>query len=485
MDNTRLAKLKLIQSRGVSPYPSVSLDYVSAAKLQERFALLENDKQTDEVVIAVGRVMAIRNSGMFLVLKDEGTTIQIYNTKDSAEATLFLETLDIGDIIAVKGQVRRTKRGELTIDSQRLDMLCKTLRPMPEKYHGLKDTDQRYRQRYLDILSNEESAQRFQARSRLVAQVRRTLSDRGFTEVETPMLQPIYGGAVAQPFKTSHNALGIPLYLRIAPELYLKQVLVSGLANRVFEVNRNFRNEGISTRHNPEFTMLEAYQAYADMADMMELTEAVFYEAALAVRGTAQVSYANRVLEFTPPFARRSMNDLVWDHVGANFLAVETDDAARALAREAGVHVDDDCTWGECLAATFEEKVESLLIQPTHVTELPADISPLSKRCSNPRLAERFETYVNGWEIANAFSELNDPVLQREIMQTQIVQAHNRGEFESVLDEDFLCALEHGMPPAGGLGVGIDRLCMVLTNAPSIRDVILFPTRRPEKQDER
>jgi lysyl-tRNA synthetase class 2 len=482
VEESRLKKLNALRDAGIDPYPARAHGITPAEVVQQRHKDLPDGEFADETVTVAGRVRAVRNSGMFIDLKDAQSGIQVFNSKEDASLRPMLDAIDLGDFIMAEGKVRRTRRGELTVDATQLTMLSKAMRPLPEKHHGLQDVDQRYRQRYLDVLANGDSAQRFLRRFALIDSVRATLIKAGFLEVETPMLHSVYGGAVAQPFATHHNALDLLLYLRIAPELFLKQVLISGLSNRVFEINRNFRNEGISTRHNPEFTMMEAYQAYADMADMMVLTETVMANAALALHDSHAVTYDGRTLDFTAPFERRTMADLVKEHAGIDFDAITSEEEARAAAKGNGVHTEKDATWGECLEAVFGERVEHLLIQPVHVTMLPADISPLSKRSADdPRYSERFETYVNGWEIANAFSEMNDPVSQRAIMTEQLKQAHARGETERQLDEDFLRALEHGMPPAGGLGVGIDRLAMLLTDAPSIRDVILFPTRRPEK----
>ena len=359
---------------------------------------------------------------------------------------------------------------------ERITMLCKTLRPMPEKFHGVTDVETKYRRRYLDVMVNEESRDRLRARSHVLTKIRGFMADEGFLEVETPMLHPIYGGAVAEPFVTRHNALDQDMYLRIAPELYLKRTIISGLTDRVFEVNRNFRNEGLSTRHNPEFTMLEAYWSYADYRDVMDLVERLFGTLVEMLHGSTTLRYAEQDISFAAPFERLPMPKAVKDKTGIDFLAIHSDEEAREAAKALGFEIEPTFSWGETLAHLFEETVEGSLIQPTHVIDFPKDISPFAKQIpGEPRLVERFETYCNAWEICNAFSELNDPDEQRRRMTEQVEQAHARGEVERRLDTDFLEAMDHGMPTAGGLGIGIDRLVMILTNAKSIRDVILFP----------
>lgn len=477
----RAQKLARLREMLETVYPAHFHRTATNGELADRYADLPPDTETDDVVTVAGRVHSARNSGMFIDLHDASGKIQIFTHKDTAseEARALLPYIDLGDIIGVEGRVRRTRRGELTVNAATITMLTKALRPMPEKYHGLADIETRYRKRYLDIMSNEDSRRRFRLRSRILSGVRRFMEADGFTEVETPMLQPVYGGATAEPFKTHHNVLKSDMYLRIAPELYLKRTLIGGLADKVFEVNRNFRNEGISTRHNPEFTMLEAYWAYADYEDMMDLVERMFSALATELLGTTEVPYGERMLSFAAPFRRVPMPEAVREATGVDFLAIGSDEEARAAARRLGFEIDDDMRWGEVLAFLFEEKVEGTLIQPAHVTHFPKDISPFAKDVpGEPRLVERFETIVNGWEICNAFSELNDPQEQRQRLCEQVAQAKARGESQRVLDEDFLEAMDHGMPPAGGLGIGIDRLVMLLTDAPSIRDVILFPARK-------
>ncbi|MBV9966924.1 MAG: lysine--tRNA ligase, partial [Alphaproteobacteria bacterium] len=388
--------------------------------------------------------------------------------------------LDIGDLIGVDGLVRRTPRGELTVNATHLTLLAKSLRPLPEKYHGLADIELRYRQRYLDLIMNPQSRETLRRRGRVVAAMREFLSVRGYLEVETPMLHTIPGGAAAKPFITHHNALDIELYLRIAPELHLKRLVVGGLSDKVFEINRCFRNEGLSPRHNPEFTTLELYEAYADYTDMMTLTEQIVAHVAEAAAGGLHVSYGGVQIELTPPWPRRSMADLVREHAGVDFLAIADAAAARDAAKRLGCALQGTENWGQALEAAFAAHVEDKLIQPIHVTGFPRDISPLAKADRNDaRLVERFETYVYGWEIANAFSELNDPLDQRARFEAQMLARAAGDEEAQPLDEDYVTALEYGLPPCGGLGVGIDRLVMLLTDSPSIRDVIAFPTLRP------
>jgi len=477
----RRQKLALLREQIGDVYPAHFHRTATTAELAEKYAELAPDTESGDTVTVAGRIYSSRNSGMFMDLRDASGKIQIFSHKDTTpeEARAMLPMIDLGDIVGVTGQVRRTKRGELTINAQEITMLTKTLLPMPEKYHGVTDIEVRYRKRHLDILTNDESKLRFQQRSKIVSGIRRFMESDGFMEVETPMLQSIYGGASADPFKTHHNTLKQDMYLRIAPELFLKRTLVSGLSDKIFEINRNFRNEGVSTRHNPEFTMMECYWAYADYEDIMDLVERLFAELALAVHGSTEFAFGDKEISFKGPFKRVPMPDAVKEATGIDFLSLKTDEEARAAAKAAGFEVEKDWTWGECLSFIFEEKVEGTLIQPSHVTHFPKDISPFAKEVpGEPRLVERFETYCNAWEIGNAFSELNDPEEQRKRMVEQLEQAHARGEKEKQLDDEFLDAMDQGMPPAGGLGIGVDRVIMLLTNAPSIRDIILFPARR-------
>ena len=478
----RLAKLARLKALGVEPYPYAYSRTDTAAALDLRYATLAAGAATGERVRVAGRIRAIRNSGMFIDLHDASGKIQIFCHRDLLDPVglAVVRLLDVGDLIGIDGLVRRTPRGELTIDASAVTVLAKTLRPLPEKYHGLADIELRYRQRYLDLIMNGESRETLRRRSQIIAALRSHLVARGYLEVETPMLHTIAGGASAKPFVTHHNALDIDLYLRVAPELHLKRLLVGGLADKVFEINRCFRNEGLSPRHNPEFTSLEVYESYVDYAAMMRLTEELITTAAESVLGTYSLAYRGTAIDLKPPWPQRSMVELVRAATGVDFGAIDDADAARRAAADLGVALNGDESWGQALEAVFGERVETGLIQPIHVTGFPRDISPLAKADrSDPRLAERFETYINGWEIANAFSELTDPQDQRERFMAQM-QARARGDEEAQpLDEDYVTALEYGLPPCGGLGIGIDRLVMLLTDSPSIRDVIAFPILRP------
>ena len=476
----RLAKLDALREMGADPYPVAFARSDEAAALEARYAELAAGVETGDTVRVAGRIRAMRNSGMFIDLHDVSGKIQVFSHKDylSPEGVATLKLLDIGDVIGVEGQVRRTPRGELTVNAVAVTMLAKALRPLPEKFHGLSDIELRYRQRYVDLIVNPQSRETLRRRSRVVAEMRAWLAARGYLEVETPMLHTIQGGASAKPFTTHHNALDIDLYLRIAPELHLKRLVVGGLADGVFEINRCFRNEGLSPRHNPEFTSLEIYVAYVDYTAMMTLTEELIAHLAETVTGSAKISYGGRDIGLASPWPRRTMAELVEEATGVDFLALDADGARAALRQ---LHVDPDVpSWGHALEAAFAAKVEDTLIQPTHVTGFPRDISPLAKADRrDPRLVERFETYIYGWEVANAFSELNDPIDQRRRFEAQM-QARDAGDEEAQpLDEDYVAALEYGLPPCGGLGIGIDRLVMLLTDSPSIRDVIAFPTMRP------
>ena len=476
----RLGKLEALRELGVDPYPVAFARSDEAATLDVRYAELPTGTDTGDTVRVAGRIRAIRNSGMFIDLHDATGKIQVFSHKDflSADGLATLKLLDIGDVIGIEGQVRRTPRGELTVNAASIAVLAKALRPLPEKFHGLADIELRYRQRYVELIVNPQSRETLRRRSRILAEMRAFLSARGYLEVETPMLHTIQGGASAKPFVTHHNALDIDLFLRVAPELHLKRLIVGGLADGVFEINRCFRNEGLSPRHNPEFTSLEIYIAYVDYTAMMGLTETLIAHLAERVTGSSKISYGGADIHLAPPWPRRTMVELVEEATGIDFLTL---DAAGARAALRKLHIDPDVpSWGHALEAAFAAKVEDTLIQPVHVTGFPRDISPLAKADRNePRLVERFETYIYGWEVANAFSELNDPIDQRQRFDAQM-QARAAGDEEAQpLDEDYVAALEYGLPPCGGLGIGIDRLVMLLTDSPSIRDVIAFPTMRP------
>ena len=478
----RIGKRDSLKALGVDPYPYSFARTDEALDLEKRYADLAASIETEDLVRVAGRIRALRNSGMFIDLHDASGKIQVFCHRDllGPEELAVVRLLDIGDLIGVVGLVRRTPRGELTVNARSITVLAKALRSLPEKYHGLADIELRYRQRYLDLIMNPQSRDTLRRRSRVVAAMRRYLSERGYVEVETPMLHTIQGGASAKPFVTHHNALDIDLYLRIAPELHLKRLLVGGLADKVFEINRCFRNEGLSPRHNPEFTTLELYEAYVDYTEMMRLTEELVTTVAETVLGTLRVEYGGTAIDLSPPWPRRSMADLVHAATGVDFLALENAAAAREAAGGLGAPLTGSENWGQALEAAFAARVEDTLIQPIHVTGFPRDISPLAKADrDDPRLVERFETYIYGWEIANAFSELTDPEDQRERFAAQM-RARAAGDEEAQpLDEDYVTALEYGLPPCGGLGLGIDRLVMLLSDSPSIRDVIAFPTLRP------
>ncbi len=480
----REQKLVELRKRGIDPYPHNFPRSHQAKELQDKYASLENGVETQDEVAVAGRIMAMRNNGMFLDLTDASGKIQVFCHKDtmSEEELSKLELFDIGDIVGAKGTIRRTPRGELSVRTKEIFMLTKSMLPLPEKYHGLTDVEARYRQRYLDLIMNEESRETLRKRSKIVSCIRRYMEDLGAIEVETPIFHPILGGANARPFVTHHNALDADFYLRIATELPLKRLIVGGLNDAVFEIGRIFRNEGISIKHNPEFTSIEGYHAYKDYNDIMEMMEDLIRKTAMAVNGSMKVMMGENEIDFEPPFARKSMVDLVKEHTGVDFMAFETADEARVAAKKLGVHPTEFAQWGDIVAAVFDEKVEHTLIQPTHVIDTPMDISPLAKvHRTNPRLVERFETYINGWEIVNAFSELNDPKIQLARFQEQVAQKEKGDDEAQMLDDDFVTALEYGMPPTGGYGLGIDRFAMLLTGSHNIRDVIAFPTLKPKK----
>ncbi|NCC22580.1 MAG: lysine--tRNA ligase [Alphaproteobacteria bacterium] len=480
---SRMNNYNELLSMGINPYPYEYKVSDHAEKLQRKYEKLENGEVTEDTVSVAGRVMAYRNNGMFIDLRDHTGNIQIFSHKDNLNETFLniIKLLDIGDIIGVSGIVRRTPRGELSINAGEITLLCKSMQTLPEKYHGLTDIEARYRKRYVDLIMSDESRAVFAKRSAIISHVRQFLTDRGFLDVETPMLHPIPGGASAKPFVTHHNALDTDLFLRIAPELYLKRLIVGGLSDKVFEIGRNFRNEGISTRHNPEFTMMELYQAYADYNDILDLTEELIVSAVKYVNnGSTVITYGDKEIDFTRPWRKASMTELVRLETGVDFLGLEDPKEAFRAAKKLGVDVTESMNWGQIVEIVFEEKVEDKLINPTHVMDMPRDISPLAKvHRDNPLLTERFETFINTWEVANAFSELNDPFDQRQRFEKQAALRDSGDEEAQVFDADFLEAIEYGMPPTGGLGIGIDRLIMILTGSQSIRDVIAFPTLKP------
>ncbi len=476
----RMDKLQKLADKGINAYPHIYKPTATSKSLSEKYADLAPDTQTEDVVQVAGRVRAVRNSGMFMDLYDVTGKVQIYTSKENSapEVLEMLDSVDIGDMIGIKGTVRRTKRGELSVNTQEIVMLAKALLPLPEKFHGLTDTDAKYRHRELDMIVNPQTIATFIKRSEILEAIRQLLRTKGCFEVETPVLYAIKGGATAKPFITHHNTLDMDLFLRVAPELFLKRLIVGGMSG-VFEFARNFRNEGMDTTHNPEFTGLEIYIPYMDYNDMMDLYEEIIRTACLAANGTLQIEYDGKKFDLSKPFPRRSMHDLVKEYTGVDFLAIETDEEARAVAEKLGVHIEDDADWGHVLAAVFEEKCEEHLVQPVHVTDHPKSMSPLTKEHrSIPRLVERFETFINCTEMCNAYSELTNPLDQRARFEDQ-VKAREAGDEEAdMMDNDFVQALEYGLPPTGGLGVGMDRLVMFLTGNTSIRDVLAFPTMR-------
>ena len=435
-----------------------------------------------------GRIMSLRKFGKaaFFHIQDESGRIQIYARKDLLGDDVFklFKKWDVGDIVGVVGKLFKTKTGELSIEASELQMITKSLRPLPEKFHGLTDTETRYRQRYVDLIVNPEVRDTFRKRMEIIRLIREFLANRGFMEVETPMMQPIPGGATAKPFRTHHNALDMDLFLRIAPELYLKRLLVGGF-EKVFEINRNFRNEGLSTRHNPEFTMLEFYQAYATYHDLMDITEEMISWLAAEVTGSMEVTYQGTAVNLTPPWRRYTMEEALIEEAGIDAEQLADDASVMALAKEKGIELQPDAGPGKAKTELFELLVEERLIDPTFITSYPTEVSPLARRNEeDPSVTDRFELFVTGREIANAFSELNDPVDQYERFAQQIAERGDDDEIHPELDHDYVRALEYGMPSAAGEGIGIDRLVMLLTDSPSIRDVILFPHLKPEVQEQ-
>jgi len=486
----RRANLDALAALGVDTYPRLFERRHTISELVDAYGQRSHDElEADRVeTISAGRILAIRAFGKanFLVLSDGHAKVQIYIRQDSLPELDFkiYKLLDFGDWVGVEGRLFRTKTNEFTIWASRLHFLAKCLLPLPEKWHGLTDVEIRYRQRYLDLIVNPESRRVFETRSKVVAAIREFMTARGYLEVETPMMQPIAGGAIARPFVTHHNTLDMDLYLRIAPELYLKRLTVGGL-EKVFEINRNFRNEGISTQHNPEFTMMEFYEAYADYQALMLMTEQMIAAAAQHAVGGTQVTFGDHQLSLQPPFVRLSLRDAARQAASRRLHREITDAELRdratvaGLAAELGIEVDPGHGAGKITTAIFEACCEAALIQPTFVYDFPTEVSPLSKqKPGDPDTVERFELYIGGFEVANAFSELNDPDEQRRRFEAQLKNRAS-GDLEAhAMDEDYIRALEYGLPPTGGEGVGIDRLVMLLTNSPSIRDVILFPLMR-------
>ena len=481
----RRKKLEDLKERGVDPYPNKFAPTASSADIRAKYGhLAPGSEDTSCAPVIAGRIMTMRLMGKacFAHLKDAHGRIQIYVKKDiiGESAYELFKTLDMGDIIGCSGTVFCTRTGELTIMVKSFTLLSKALRPLPEKWHGLTDIETRYRQRYVDLIANDAVADIFRLRSRVIKSMREYLDSRDFLEVETPMMQSIAGGAAAKPFTTHHNALDIDLYLRIAPELYLKRLIVGGL-ERVYEINRNFRNEGISTRHNPEFTMIELYQAYADYNQIMDLCREMITQAVKTCLDKLETEYNGHIIQFDGEWKRLTLIQAVKEYTGADFTQPKTLAETQKIAQDLKVEFAPASSQNKIINTIFEELVEKQLIQPTFICDYPVELSPLAKNSkSDPQIVERFELFMGGQELANAYSELNDPLEQRRRMEQQLKEREQGNEEAQMLDEDFLRALEYGMPPCGGLGIGIDRLVIILTNAASIRDVILFPQMRPE-----
>lgn len=482
----RKEKAEALADLGVKLYTNSFTPKNSIAELLPKGdALKPQESDPDEQNFSVGgRIMAMRKFGKaaFCTVADRSGQIQIYVKRDILGEEVFetFKKWDIGDIVGISGILFRTKVGELSIQARKITMVSKSLRPLPDKWHGLSDVETRYRQRYVDLIVTPETRETFKKRVEIIRLIREYLNNEGFMEVETPMMQPIPGGATAKPFRTHHNALDMDLYLRIAPELYLKRLLVGGL-ERVFEINRNFRNEGLSTRHNPEFTMLEFYQAYATYEDLIKLTEEMISSICEKVNGTKQISYQGVDVDLSPPWNKMTMDESLVEVAGIDPAILTDDDKIMALAREKGIELEEKAGPGKAKTELFELLVEEKLINPTFITSYPTEVSPLARRNEeNPEVTDRFELFITGRELANAFSELNDPMDQKARFEKQIADRGEDEEIHPELDRDYIRALEYGMPSAAGEGIGIDRLVMLLTDAPSIRDVILFPHLKPE-----
>ena len=475
----RMDKLKELQKEGKDPY---EITKFNVTNLSSEIVNSYDSFEEKEVVIA-GRLMSKRIMGKasFCHVQDSDGKLQSYvSTNDLGEESYkAFKTYDIGDIIGIRGFVFKTKTGEISIHAKEVTLLCKSLRPLPEKYHGLKDTDLRYRQRYVDLIMNPEVKKTFVMRSKIISKIRQILDSKGYIEVETPILNTIAGGATARPFITHHNTLDMDMYLRIAPELYLKRLIVGGF-NKVYEIGRLFRNEGMDIKHNPEFTSIELYSAYEDYHDMMDISEEIISTLALEIRSTTEIEYMGNNISLKKGFRRITMIDAIKEVTGIDFNTINTDEDAIKASRSLGIETDEKFSRGKVINLVFEEKVEETLINPTFIMDYPIEVSPLTKRKKeDKRLTERFELFIGGREYGNAYSELNDPIDQYERFKAQ-VEARNAGDDEAnMMDEDFVTALEYGMPPTGGLGIGLDRLVMLLTNEASIRDVLLFPTMKP------
>lgn len=476
----KVDKLKELIKAGRDPF-KVSKYVVTATSkdIKDKYEEMEGKH-----VSIAGRIMSKRGQGKvgFYDIQDSDGRVQMFVKEENIgeEEYKWLKTYDIGDILGVKGEVFKTKMGEISVRADEVMLLSKSLQTLPEKFHGLKDQDTRYRQRYVDLIVNPETKEVFLMRNKIVRGIREYLDNAGYLEVETPILSPIAGGANARPFITHHNTLDIDMYMRIANELFLKRLVVGGLGDGVYEMGKMFRNEGMDARHNPEYTAIEIYKPYADFNDMMDLTENIVAHVAMKARGTTKVNYQGKEIDFTPPWRRVKMQDMVKEYTGIDFDLINTDEEAIKIAKEKHIEITPLMTRGHVISALFEEFCEEYLEQPTFVTHHPVEISPLAKRnVEDPRLTDRFEAFANTWEIANAFSELNDPIDQRERFEAQVKQKEAGDDEAHMMDNDFINAIEVGLPPTGGLGIGVDRVIMMLTDQVSIRDIILFPTMKP------
>ncbi|MBI5797921.1 lysine--tRNA ligase [Candidatus Woesearchaeota archaeon] len=480
----RKEKLKELQKMGVNPYPYEYKGSIFSTKILEKYAKLKEGEYSKEHVSVMGRLMTLRQMGKasFAHVQDQEGKIQIYLREEEIKNPKVWKLTDLGDIVGIKGPVFRTKTGELTIQGKEFTILSKSLRPLPDKFHGLQDPEIRYRQRYVDLFSNEQVKKTFLLRSQIIRALREYLDNKGFVEVEIPALQPVYGGANARPFKTHINAWNLDLFLSISPELYLKRLIVGGY-EKVYTIGKNFRNEGVDKTHNPEFTMMECYWSGVDYNDMMTLTEDLYEFVCKKVLGTTEIEYQGAKISFKKPWKRMTMHEAIKTFGKIDVEKLSEKELLKLLDKYKISYDKKLTTKGLAIAALFEELCETKLIQPTFITDHPRESSPLCKlKRGNPELIERFEPYINGWEIGNAYSELTDPILQKEFLEEQMERAQGGDEEAHQMDHDFIRAIEYGMPPTGGLGLGIDRMVILLTNAASIREVILFPTMKPENE---
>lgn len=479
----RLKKLEELRKQGINPYP-YNFDVSATAKeIKEKYSNLKPEEKTKDEYSVAGRIVLFRRMGKasFITLRQDSEDLQLYiRSNDVGEKEYeLIKKFDLGDFIGAKGTVFKTKMGEVTIYVSSFEMLCKATKPLPDKYHGLQDQELKYRKRHLDLIMNKESKEVLTKRMLILKHIREFLNDKGFLEVETPILHTLYGGAAAKPFKTHHNALNMDLFLRISPELYLKRLIVGGY-EKVYDINKNFRNEGIDSTHNPEFTMLELYEAYTDYHDMMKLTEDLFEYVALKINGTTKTKFRGKNIDVKVPWKRITMLDSIKDHAGIDAGKMSVEELA-AFVKEKGVEFDKEERWGNYVLAIFEHFCEDKYDDPVFITDYPEESTPLCKRHkSDPRLIEQFEPLCCGVELANAYSELNDPIHQRKLLEDQARQLKAGNEEANPLDEDFIEAIEQGMPPTGGLGIGIDRMAMILLGQESVRDILFFPTMKPE-----